>query len=76
MIPQKYASLLFAFLMAFFMSLWMSLVLTLFNVGLGHSFIGIWLRGWLLAFVVAFPTTLLLAPIVRRVVSYVTFDQR
>lgn len=64
MIDRKYYTLLFAFFMALLMSSIMSMVITVFNVGLVPNIISIWLKAWAVAFVVALPTTVLVAPLV------------
>tara|TARA_B100000809_G_scaffold62734_1_gene59483 strand:+ start:438 stop:602 length:165 start_codon:yes stop_codon:yes gene_type:complete len=49
----------------------MSLVISIFNVGLVEGIITIWLKAWGFAFVVAFPTIVVISPIVRRLVNMV-----
>lgn len=71
MIPRKYQHLVFAFFMAGLMSCLMSLVISIFNVGLVDNILQIWLHAWGFAFVVAFPAVLVVAPLVRKLVSLV-----
>ena len=71
MIPNKYYSYVFSFFMALLMSCLMSFVITTFNVGLIEGLAFIWLKSWLFAFVVAFPSVLLVSPIVRTLVNIV-----
>jgi uncharacterized membrane protein YjjB (DUF3815 family) len=47
----------------------MSLVISIFNVGLVGNIISIWLKAWAFAFMIAFPTVTLVAPIVRKIVG-------
>lgn len=56
----------FAFFMALLMSGFMSLVITLFNLGLVNNLLFIWLKAWLFAFCIAFPTVIFVAPIVHK----------
>tara|TARA_Y100001956_G_scaffold70958_1_gene75346 strand:- start:1615 stop:1797 length:183 start_codon:yes stop_codon:yes gene_type:complete len=49
----------------------MSFVITLFNVGFIENVLFVWLKAWAFAFVVAFPTINLFAPIVNKLVSLV-----
>jgi len=49
----------------------MSLVISIFNVGLVSNIIFIWLKAWAFAFTVAFPTILLVSPLVHKLVSLV-----
>jgi len=69
MISKKYEHVVFAFFMALLMSCFMSLVISIFNVGWVDGIILIWLKAWGFAFFVAFPTVVLVAPIVRKFVS-------
>ncbi len=58
--------LVVSFFMALIMSCVMSLVISVFNVGLIDGIIWIWLKAWAFAFVAAFPTIMIVAPIARR----------
>jgi len=57
--------------MALLMSCFMSLVISIFNVGLIDGIVQIWLKAWSFAFVVAFPTIVVVSPIVRKLVGLV-----
>ena len=69
MFPQKFQPVLTAFFMALFMSFLMSAVISFFNIGLPENFIAIWMKAWFMAFIVAFPIVMFVAPTVRKVVS-------
>jgi len=69
MIAKKYEALVFAFVMGAFMSGFMSLVITFINLGLVDNFIEMWLGAYWKAFVIAFPTILMVIPQVRKVVG-------
>ncbi len=71
MIPAKYTHYVFSFFMALLMSCSMSFVITVFNVGLVDNLLFIWLKAWGFAFMVAFPTINVVAPIVRKLVTLV-----
>lgn len=71
MIDKRYQQLVFAFFMALLMSCIMSFVISVFNVGFVNNIVLIWLKAWAFAFIVAFPTITLVAPIVRRMVEWV-----
>ncbi|WP_390595098.1 DUF2798 domain-containing protein [Simiduia litorea] len=60
--------------MALLMSCLMSFVISLFNVGLVHNILFIWLKAWGFAFVIAFPAVVAVSPLVRRLVSLVIED--
>ena len=49
------------------MSGFMSFVISLFNVGMVDNIITIWLKAWVFAFSIAFPTvTIVVAPLVHK----------
>ena len=69
MIPKKYELLLFALLMSGFMSFLMSGVISFINVGLVENFINIWGSAFLKAYIVAFPSVVVVVPLVRKLVG-------
>lgn len=69
MIDRQYQNMVFAFLMALLMSCCMSFALTVFNLGWQHELWHAWIKAWSFAFVVAFPTIQVVAPIVRKLVG-------
>lgn len=71
MIDRKHHKIVFSFFMSLLMSCIMSLVISIFNVGLVSNIIFIWLKAWAFAFTVAFPTILLVSPLVHKLVSLV-----
>lgn len=75
MISRKYQRVVFSFFMALLMSGIMSFVISVFNVGLVSNIISIWLGAWSFAFVVAFPTILVVAPLVHKLVAMVLQDE-
>ncbi|MFT6153943.1 MAG: hypothetical protein ACJA1X_001289 [Bermanella sp.] len=75
MIARKHHKLVFSFFMSLLMSCIMSLVISIFNVGLVPDIIVIWLKAWSFAFVVAFPTILLVSPVVHKLVGFVLHDE-
>jgi uncharacterized membrane protein YjjB (DUF3815 family) len=70
-IDRKYQHIVFAFFMALLMSCIMSFVISVFNVGLVNNILSIWLKAWSFAFVVAFPTVVLVVPAVRKMMNLV-----
>ena len=71
MIPKRFTGQVFSFFMALLMSGIMSFVISAFNVGWVDGIALIWLRAWALAFAVAFPTIILITPVVRKLVAMV-----
>ena len=57
--------------MALLMSCIMSLVISIFNVGFVDEIISIWLKAWSFAFTAAFPTVLLISPVVKKLVNLI-----
>ena len=74
LIPRKYTPYVFAFFMALLMSCFMSFVISVLNVGLDDEIISIWLKAWGYAFTVAFPTVIIISPVVRKLVKLLVDD--
>lgn len=70
-LPRRHAPKLFALFMASCMSCLMSAFITFVNLGAG-AFPHPWLHNWGLAFCVALPCVMLLAPIGQRFVARFT----
>ena len=70
-LPARYAALVMPFVLSVLMSLIVSGVSTLKSLGIGTMFLSTWPIAWLLSWLVAFPTLLLVLPLVRRIVSLV-----
>ena len=62
--------LLNAICMGFIMTMIITLTVSLVNVGLKPAFLMIWLRSWLIAFLVASPLIYLLPPRVNKLTSH------
>jgi len=69
MIHPRFAPVVFALFMSFFMSGIMSLVVTTINIGLVDDLILRWLNSWPMTFAIAFPTIMVVAPMVKRIVG-------
>ncbi|MEY8214720.1 MAG: DUF2798 domain-containing protein [Colwellia sp.] len=61
--------------MALLMSGIMSFVISVFNVGLVNNILVIWLRAWSFAFIISFPTVMIVSPIVHKLVSFVLHEE-
>ena len=72
MIPPRFAPIMFGFLVSGMMSLIVSGIATLraigWDAGLGAS----WIHAWAISWAIAFPTILIVSPIVRRFVAAIT----
>ncbi len=71
-ISKKYSTVLFGALMSMAMSFIISLTMTIINVGFVPNFFLIWAAGFLIGFVVAFPTALAVMPFIRKIVNKLT----
>ncbi|KIM10767.1 MAG: hypothetical protein KU37_08525 [Sulfuricurvum sp. PC08-66] len=66
MLSVKYLQYVLSFMLSMLMSFIMSGVITLINVGLPDDFFTLWMRAWASAFVIAYPTILLVFPLARK----------
>lgn len=71
-IPARYSNLLFGGLLSFIMVSIISGVVLLSTQGLSPDFLSDWLKGFATTWPIAFPTVLVVAPLVRRVVAKCT----
>ncbi len=71
-IPARYSHLLFGGLLSVIMVTIISGTVLLISRGYGDGFFAAWLKGFATAWPIAFPTVLVVAPFVRRVVARVT----
>lgn len=67
--PHPAAPYLFSFFLSVFMSGIVSAIVTFRHLGISEGTFFIWLPAWLSSFIVAFPTVLIVNPIVRRIVN-------
>lgn len=68
-LPARYAGVVLPLVLSIFMSGVVSAVATAANGGGGPHFLPSWLNAWGASWLVAFPTLLLVLPIVRRLVG-------
>ncbi len=68
-LPASAAPVIFGALLSALMTLVVSGITTARNVGLDHFTAGIWARAFLSSWPIAFPTVLVVAPFVRRLVA-------
>jgi hypothetical protein len=66
MVSVKYLHQVQALLLSGFMSFIMSGAITFINLGLVDDFVSIWMHAWFVAYVIAFPTILLVFPFARK----------
>ena len=71
-IPVRFAPILFGAMLSAIMVSVVTAVVLLVNRGLAPDFAARWLKSFLTTWPIAFPTVLIVAPTVRRWVSYLT----
>lgn len=71
MIDRKHHRLVFAFFMALIMSCVMSCVISFSNVGPVSNFVSIWMGAWGFGFLIAFPSVVLVSPLVHKLTALV-----
>lgn len=68
-LPPRYAAIVMPLVLSVFMTCVVSAIATLRSVGFIDGVQWLWLQNWALSWVVAFPTLLVILPLVRRVVA-------
>lgn len=49
----------------------MSFIISIFDIGIAENIVTIWLKAWIFAFIVAFPSIVIVSPIVHKLVSLI-----
>ena len=70
-LPARYAAVVMPFFLSVFMTCVVSAISTLRGIGLAPHFLSVWLGSWGWSWVIAFPTLLLVLPIVRKMTRFV-----
>lgn len=65
-LPARYAGIVLPLLLSILMTCIVSLISTLRGVGLAPHFLQIWMQSWGISWAVAFPTLLVVLPLVRK----------
>jgi Protein of unknown function (DUF2798) len=71
-LPKQFAPILTGFLLSGLMTLIIAVVATFRNVGLTEDFVTKWLAAYVNGWVISFPTVLVVAPLVRKLVAALT----
>lgn len=69
-LPARYAAILSPLVLSLLMTFIVSFISTLKSLGFHPELPAIWLTAWGLSWLVAFPTLLLVLPLVRRIVGW------
>jgi len=72
MFPRRAAPLLFAFVLSGFMTLIVSGVVTLIALGPAAGIAKVWMGSWITAWIIAFPSLILIRPLVHRFTEWLT----
>ena len=72
MIHPRFAPIMFGFLVSGLMSLIVSGIATMRAIGWDVGFSASWMNAWIISWAIAFPTILIVSPIVRRFVAAIT----
>jgi Protein of unknown function (DUF2798) len=71
-IPKRFEAIAFGLLLSCLMSFIVSFIANTMAVGMDSpGFFGVWVKSWLTAWAFAFPTVLVVAPLVRRVLRWI-----
>ena len=70
-LPARYAAILLPFILSLLMTFVISGIATLKSLGPTPAFVATWPAAWGISWVVAFPTLLVVLPLVRRIVALV-----
>lgn len=65
----------FALIMGIITTCIISFTLVAVNVGFGPTFIKIWMRSWLIAYIIVIPSLLIIAPKVQKLVAKLFRDK-
>ena len=68
-LPARYAPIVMPFLLSLLMTCLVSLIATIRSVGLTPELLRLWPGSWALSWLVAFPVTLLVLPLVKRMTA-------
>ncbi len=66
LLPTKYSAVVMPFFLSIIMTCVISLISTLRGVGLVAGFMPLWLGSWGLSWLIAFPTLMVMLPLVRK----------
>lgn len=70
-LPSRYAPVVMPFILSVLMTFVVSAISTLKSLGPTPAFLATWPTAWALSWLVAFPTLLVMLPLVRRIVALV-----
>jgi hypothetical protein len=70
-LPARYGAVLMPLVLSIFMTAIVSFIATVKTVGMAEDIVMLWLAAWEMSWLIAFPTLLVVLPVVRRIVALV-----
>lgn len=74
-LPKRFEPVAFGFLLSGMMSFFVSGLATIMGLGLTDALPFLWLKAWLPSWAFAFPSVLLVAPFVRRILRRIVIQE-
>lgn len=68
-LPNRYTSIVLPFLLSIIMTFVVSMISTLRSLGLEEFSLYVWMSAWAISWLIAFPTLLLVLPVVRKITA-------
>jgi len=68
-LPSRYTAIVLPFFLSIIMTFVVSMVSTLRSLGLEDFSINVWMSAWVISWLIAFPTLLLVLPVVRKITA-------
>jgi len=68
-LPSRYTAIVLPFLLSIIMTFVVSMVSTLRSLGLEEFSLYVWMSAWVISWLIAFPTLLLVLPVVRKITA-------
>lgn len=68
-LPSRYTATVLPFFLSIIMTFVVSMVSTLRSLGLEEFSINVWMSAWIISWLIAFPTLLLVLPVVRKITA-------
>jgi len=69
-LPAKYNGIVMPLLLSIFMTFVVSFISTLRSIGMSDKLAIIWLGAWGISWIIAFPTLLMVLPVVRKITQF------
>jgi hypothetical protein len=69
-LPARYGTVVMPLVLSIFMTAVVSFIATVKTAGFAENLVTLWLGAWQVSLLIAFPTLMLILPVVRRVVGF------